>query len=271
MNESTVSAFRTRFRSLFSLAFLAALGVGCATGPAPLAGAATTELDRLQHSPEIAGELVYEGAVRRIDGDPAQLFAYQRRVRDLGDLKEATHVTRAPDGVLMSISSKYTADYAMVEHAQIDRQTGMVGRARMLDTNHLELERTKGDRVRRRVETVDAPVVTGATLFGWTLAHWDELVAGHTLEVRFVAVDDLRTYAFELRVAASDATTTVISMRAKQAIVRAALPPMRMVFDTATRKVLRYEGRVPPKIAKGHALRPLDARVDYAYASATYR
>ncbi len=270
MIESTTSTFRIRFRSFFSLAFVAALGLGCATKPVPLAAAATAELDRHAHAPESAGELVYEGTVARLDGDDP-LFAYQRRVRDLGDAHEATHVTRAPDGVVMSISSKYTADYAMLEHSQIDRQTGTVGRARMLDAHHLELERTQGDRVRRRVEAVDAPIVTGTTLFGWTIAHWDELVAGRTLEVRFVAVDDLRTYAFELQLATTDASTTVISMRAKQAIVRAALPPMRLVFDTATRKVLRYEGRVPPKIAKGHALRPLDARVDYAYASATYR
>jgi hypothetical protein len=252
---------------------LLALGLGCATGSAPLGDAATAQRDRHASAPASAGELVYDGTVYELDADPsaAPLFAYQRRVRDLGDVREATHVTRAPAGVLLSISSTHTADYALVEHEQIDRQTGIVGHARMLDAHHVELERTRGDRVRRRVETVDAPVVTGATLFGWTIAHWDELASGRVLPVRFVAVDDVRTYAFELALVETDATTTVISMRAKQAIVRAAVPPMRLVFDTATRKVLRYEGRVPPKVAKGHALRPLDARVEYAYASATYR
>jgi hypothetical protein len=171
MTESTAFVIRYVF-------LLLALGLGCATGPtalrawirpAPLGDAATAQLDRHASAPASAGELVYDGTVYELDADPsaAPLFAYQRRVRDLGDVREATHVTRAPDGVLLSIS--------------------------------------------------------------------------------------------------------VISMRAKQAIVRAAVPPMRLVFDTATRKVLRYEGRVPPKVAKGHALRPLDARVEYAYASATYR
>lgn len=267
------TSIRARLGSFFSLAFVAALGLGCATASAPLPDDARARLDRYAETPGAAGDLVYDGAVYDLHGEPAgqPLFAYQRRVRRSGDVQTATHVTRTGDGVLMSIASEHTDDYELVAHEQIDRQTGTVGRARMLDAHHLELARTRGDRVRTRVETIDVPVVTGATLFGWTIAHWDELAAGRTIEVRFVAVDDLRTYAFELQRTASDPTTTVISMRAKQAIVRAAVPPMRLVFDTASRKVLRYEGRVPPKVAKGHVLRPLDARVEYAYAGATYR
>jgi hypothetical protein len=46
---------------------------------------------------------------------------------------------------------------------------------------------------------------------------------------------------------------------------------MRFVFDTATRKILRYEGRVPPMRARGRGLKPLDARVEYTYVSQAYR
>ena len=62
----------------------------------------------------------------------------------------------------------------------------------------------------------------------------------------------------------------VLSFTATSAIVRAAVPPMRLVFDTKTRKILRYEGRVPPMIADGHELSPLDARVEYTFAAPSY-
>jgi hypothetical protein len=46
---------------------------------------------------------------------------------------------------------------------------------------------------------------------------------------------------------------------------------MRLVFDTASGKIVRYEGRVPPMLEGERGLRPFDARVEYAFAAPEYR
>jgi hypothetical protein len=140
----------------------------------------------------------------------------------------------------------------------------------MLDDHRVAFESTRGGRTRRRVERVDAPVVVGPTLFGWALAHWDALLRGEAQTLRFAAIDVGRTYGFRLALAEHDASTTVLSFTATSAIVRAAVPPMRLVFDTKTRKILRYEGRVPPMLADGRGLSPLDARVEYTFTAPTF-
>ena len=47
--------------------------------------------------------------------------------------------------------------------------------------------------------------------------------------------------------------------------------PLTVSFDTTSRNVIRYEGRVPPLQPVAGKLQPLDARVDYTMAVAAYR
>jgi hypothetical protein len=53
-------------------------------------------------------------------------------------------------------------------------------------------------------------------------------------------------------------------------LVRLAIAPLAVTFDSATRSVVRYEGRVPPMRDDGGRLRTLDARVEYVMAAAAY-
>ena len=52
---------------------------------------------------------------------------------------------------------------------------------------------------------------------------------------------------------------------------RLAVAPLSVSFDTATKHVLRYEGRVPPMQPVAGKLRELDARVDYDLHAPVYR
>lgn len=253
---------------------LTGFAAGCGTLATALPDPSRATLEQLARTPNTAGPRVYDGAVRPLDAADggAPVFTYQRRVRVGGGLQHSTHLTHDRAGaVAVAIVASHTLGYELVEVEQIHAQTGVIGHARMLDGDRLELVRTRGGRTTRRVEHVDAPVVVGPTLFGWALAHWAELVAGERLRVRFAAIDDARSYGFELRLLARDESTTVLSFRPTSPLVRAAVPAMRLVFDTRTKAILRYEGRVPPMLASAHGLRPLDARVDYTFAAAAYR
>ena len=47
--------------------------------------------------------------------------------------------------------------------------------------------------------------------------------------------------------------------------------PITFTFETSTRKLLRLEGRVPPKLRVGDHWSAFDARVEYDFFAATYR
>ncbi len=113
-------------------------------------------------------------------------------------------------------------------------------------------------------ETVSDPVVVGPTLFGFIAAHWDSLVAGHPLAVRFVVTDSQTTYGFTLRHLETRATETEFVMEGA-GLVSLGVKPQHFVFDSAKRRIIRYTGRVPPRRDTGGSLQDLDARVEYTH------
>ena len=119
------------------------------------------------------------------------------------------------------------------------------------------------------------PPVTGPSLHGHILQHWDALSAGRAQRVRFVVLSRLESIPFEIRRA--DATDAAEPGRRAFTItparwwLRLAIMPLRVEFDEATRQVRRYEGRVPPMQEVDGRLKALDARVDYPRHASIYR
>jgi hypothetical protein len=205
------------------------------------------------------GELVYRGAVH-----PTELV-YERRVQRSGDDWISSHVTMRNNGEPILLQrAVHSPAYALRRLDAIQGQTGDVGRV-IVDGDRVELSTRSG---RRRVEHTDLPVVVGPTLFGFVLQHLDALLAGEAIAIRFAAVERARTYGFTLRRIASDDGVTKIELRADSWVVRTSIAPMTITFDAATRRVVRYEGRVPPLRDDG---RPLDARVEYDFVASSYR
>ena len=241
------------------LPVLTALLAACHQAPPTLPPADARALE--QSATE--GDLVYRGTVFAGDA-PAQLV-YERRVQRSSDGWISSHVTmrRTGEPVLLH-RAVHSSDYALRRFDSIQGQTGDVAHV-VVDGDRVELSTRSG---RSRLERTTLPVVVGPTLFGFVLQHFDALVGGEAIPIRFAAVEQARTYGFTLRRVASDVRETKIEVRADSWLVRAAIAPMTITFDTATRRVVRYEGRVPPLRDDG---RPLDARVEYDFVASTYR
>lgn len=258
-------------KAMISLLF--ALLAGCAhTGHPPLPSKSAASLTDLHENAESLGALVYRGRVAPLGPNADALFYYQRRVVESGDGLRSSHLTMRPDGeVVLLQEAEHTMSYDLRSFAEIHSQTGVVGHLGVDPDQTATFEVTVGGRRRSRIEKGRDPVQVGPTLFGFALAHWDVLTAGESVPVRFAVVADLKTYRFALRVVESDATTTVISMRATSPFVRLAVPAMRLVFDTKTRRIIRFEGRVPPRVGPPEHDRPFDARVDYEMVAERYQ
>lgn len=78
------------------------------------------------------------------------------------------------------------------------------------------------------------------------------------------------TYGFDLRLESQQNGQTSFSITPSSFIIRLAVAPLRVVFDSATRNAIRYEGRVPPMEVVAGKRKDLDARVEYTSISPSY-
>jgi hypothetical protein len=245
---------------------------------ATLHPAAEARLLALQQSADIAGAWVYDGIVHALDAPTGQpLFSYQRRVQAASAGLVATHVTRDPQGrVLVMESAAVATDYTLRSFEAVNRQLGSSGSVLASpDGRQLDYRLVEGDRVRCVTETIDAPAVTGPSLHGHILRHWDALSAGRVHAVRIVVLSRLESIPFEIRRAsgsgAAEPGRRAFTITPARWWLRLVVEPLRVEFDEATRQVRRYEGRVPPMQEVDGRLKALDAQVDYPRHAPIYR
>ncbi|MES2950436.1 MAG: hypothetical protein V4858_17975 [Pseudomonadota bacterium] len=263
------SALRTCPVPLAAALFLAAGPCHAQPGPAALA-----KLDALRLSPESAGALVYRGetfAQKTPAGSP--LFRYERRVLPTANGLHASHLTSDPGGrLVIAESSRVSTSYALQHFEVVNIQAGFSGSVAISqDGRHLEYELNKQGTQSKASEDVADPVVTGPSLFGFILHHWDQLKSGATIPVRMLVVQEKTTYGFAVKLDSLGNGQTAFTVTPSSFLVRLAIAPLRVVFDTNSKTPIRYEGRVPPMENVSGKLKDLDARVEYTPVSSTYR
>lgn len=214
------------------------------------------------------GERIYFGETFPLKGtqkDP--LFVYERRVEAVDGGAVSTHITRTPQGVVaVADQARHTSSYELLDYTLLTDQQGQSGRL------HVE-----GDQVtlslggQSRVEQGHGAVVVGPTLVGYMHTRLDTLRAGKTLPVRFALLDRLETLGFELACVSAEAGQTRVRMTPASFVVGLVVDPVFFSFETASGKLVRIEGRVPPRTVSDGRLWDLDARVEYRFVAAAYR
>lgn len=243
-----------------ALVLISIVSVACASAPASLS---TADRARLSELAEPVGTHVYDGSVVPMGAD-APAFRYERWVRDEGASTQSTHATYDASGALVVVQrASHDEQYRLRRFEELHDQTGAVNTVEVDDDGSLHFTRRRGGQLETASEGPGAPVVVGPTLFGFVRRHLDQLTKGEVIEVRFAAADRGKSYAFELSCANADGS--VVRFAPKSALVRLAIAPMFITFEGAG--LLRYEGRVPPRL-DGDAF---DARVDYTMLTERYR
>ena len=256
--------------SVFALGLLAA-----SAAHAELDAPSQARLAALQTSPEASGELIYQGATFALEHPSAQpLFRYERRLNS-SDANSwvATHLTRNPKGELIILESgQFTPAYELQRFTVINQQGGFSGSAQVsADARHLHYSLNDNGKITSADEELDLPVITGPSMHGFILQHWDALLAGNSLGVRLIVLQEMQTYGFDIRFEQQVDGKASFTVTPSSLLIRLAVAPLRVVFDADSKNVLRYEGRVPPKQEVDGQLKDLDAGVDYVSVAAHYR
>lgn len=236
--------------------------------------AAETQLAGLARAPESAGVLIYRGHVAALDEPGTRpLFTYERRVAERPDGIASSHITTDAQGeVIIAERASTTTDYTLRRFDAVNRQQGYNGSAVVSrEGRRLEFTLARDGKVQTASEEVQHPVVSGPSLHGFILQHWARLAAGEKVRVRMIILHRLETYGFDIhRQREADGQTTV-QVTPSNLFVRLMVAPLTVTFDSATRNLVRYEGRVPPMKPDGARLVDLDARVDYTMNVPVYR
>jgi hypothetical protein len=256
-------------RSFFTVAIFASLvpvagcgGVPVEPRPAP----------QLSSSVTARGAAVYVGTVFPLKAaTDAPSFTYERRVDDAGRHLVSTHVTRDASGAIaLAESATHAPDYRLSSYELHANQLGQRGSIVVENGRvHFRLIDEGGERT--RVERQPGAVVVGPTLVGYIVRHLGELRASKVLEVRMAVLDRLETLGFELQAVEAKPGQTRVRMRASSFLVGLAVDPIHFTFETESGRLVRLEGRVPPKVRKGDRLHDFDARVEYHHVAAVYR
>ena len=237
----------------------------------PLTSEALDSLTRLQQAPAAAGQAIYEGSVFALDGRTTPLFRYERRVQPVAGGLKSTHITFDPAGkVVVTQSATHSDAYELTRAEMVHGQTGVSGSVQA-NGDQLTFTLVEGGTSSVATERATAPVVSGPTMFGYIVTHWDELMRGEALPIRFAIIERQETIGFTLDRIPAAPGRTAIRMRASNWLMRLAVPSTAFEFDTATRKIIEYIGRVPPMEVINGGLKTLDARVSYEFKAPAFR
>lgn len=264
-----------RLTRVLCAALLVSAFTGCAApAPTPLQGPDAAQLATWQQTPETAGELIYQGTTYALSPPgTAPLYRYTRRVHATGNGATATHLTQTPEGELrIAEIAEFGPGYHLRHFKALNAQQGFSGSATIsADGRQVVFSVQMQGKVRTATEAVTSPVVSGPTLHGFVHHHWDALAAGKVMPVRLISLQALQTYGFDIALEGVAAGTTVFRITPSNFLVRLAIDPLRVVFDSASRQVVRYEGRVPPMRWVDDRWVDLDARVEYQPLTSPYR
>ncbi|MFN8058699.1 MAG: hypothetical protein U0Q12_05990 [Vicinamibacterales bacterium] len=261
---------KPRFEASIVLVSAIAFSACAQTHPRPLAADARARLDEIARRPASTGDQIYEGRVLTLDGRDQPLFAYERRVREEGGLVTSTHITHDPAGAVVVVqSASHTPAYELRRADLLHGQSGVSASVVIAD-GRATYTLDDGGRTTTAHETVREPVVAGPTMFGFILAHWEALARGAVIRfgcrARARRVARLRPRSCRRAGRADDRRMTP-----PNPLVRLAVSRTYFHFDTGTRQILEYTGRVPPFERRGDALAALDARVSYRFVAASFR
>lgn len=250
------------------------LWVAACCARAELDAPSLARLQTFNTTPEVAGELVYQGRTFARDSTQAEpLFRYERRIREAPPWTVATHLTRdASHKLVIAEEARVDAAYQLQGFSAQNLQLGYSGTVQVShDGKQLQYSLVDNGVVSTAQETIDQPAVSGPSLFGFILAHTKTLESGQTVPVRFVVLKDKRSYGLDIRKEPSSTGPGVYAISASSWWLRPWIAPMRLTVDRQRGTIVRYEGRVPPMRSVAGQLVDLDARVEYTPIAPTFR
>ncbi len=196
------------------------------------------------------------------------LFGFRRTADRVGDNIQVTRVYTYPDGRTAAIEKATYNQRRLVSYTLIENQINAWGRAEIhgdaqTGRGTISFHYQKNGEINANVENFESATVVNDNIVPYLQAHWDALMQGREVEAHYIVIPRTRTVEFTM--AKSGETTwqgkpaIIIEMAPSSWFISLLVEPVYFTVVKENRRVVKYVGRVTPKIEADGEWHDLDA------------
>ena len=208
-----------------------------------------------------AEKLAYTGEV--FDKDNKKVFNYERFQDKQGDKILGRAVYKSLDGQEVFVEKIESINNKLVRLDIYQKQLKQEASILIKDgTVHFNLKKP-GEKMSTSTESFKDNFIVGLEIVPYVQKHWDKLVKGEDLSIRFGVWSRQESVGFDLSKDKVENGNMIVKMSASSMFIRALVSPMYFVFDSQTKELSSYSGRLVPQIKKGGEFVEFDGSVRY--------
>lgn len=208
-----------------------------------------------------AEKRIYTGEV--FDKDNKQVFDYERFEDKIGDKILGRAVYKSLDGQEVFVEKIESVNDKLVrldiEQKQLEQEASIIVKK---GTLHFNLKKP-GKKMSTSTESYKDNFIVGLEIVPYVQKHWDKLSKGDDLSIRLGVWNRQESIGFDLSKYKMENGNMVVKMSASSMFIRALVSPMYFVFDSQTKELSSYSGRLVPQIKKNGEFTEFDGTVRY--------
>lgn len=223
--------------------------------------------------PLLATAEIFKGTLYEKGSDRKKIlftFKHEDLPQKAGEDAKSINTFTDTEGVV-ALTENVTLDAAGNLKSLIIDQTQTGERGELTVDGKVNFSWTKDGKTKTSTEKIPNNLVVAATLVPYLQKHWDELVAGKDVEVRFGALDRRETVGFEFfkieEKTLNGKEVMKVKMKPSSFIIAAIVDPLFFTFDKKTKRLVELLGRTAPKRKIGNSWKDLDADIVYEYSN----
>jgi hypothetical protein len=151
-----------------------------------------------------------------------------------------------------------------IHHKQMNEESALE-----VQGDKIIFKKIKGNKTEIKEETRTENFVVGPSLLGYLSHHWESLLKGDTISVRYAALDRQETIGFKIfrthREQRAGREVLIIKMKPSSFIIAVLVKPLVFIFDVSTKVLIELQGRTLPKIKSNKDWKDLDVDGIYQF------
>ncbi len=196
------------------------------------------------------------------------LFDFRRTADRIGNQVFVTRTYTYPDGRTAAIEKATYKNRRLVSYTLIEKQINAQGRAEIhgdarAGSGTISFHYEKNDETYTNVEDLKRATVVNDNIVPYLQAHWYALMQGKEVVLHYIVIPRTRTVGFTM-IKSGETTwrgkpAVVIKMFPSSWFISLVVDPVYFTVLKENPRVVRYEGRVTPKIKANGEWQDLDA------------
>lgn len=200
------------------------------------------------------GVVYYSGATPENKG--SNQYSFEMTDTKDGSKRSVTLLWKTKSGQVLVEENATLVDGLLQKYGVQQKQIGENALAEVKG-NKLHFEKTAADgSVSRDEEDYDSKVLVMGQMEDFVKSHWDDLMAGETLKVKFAVVFRKETIGFALEkekeAIVSGKNAIIVKVKPSSFFISLFVNPLRLYLESSgDHRLLQLEGRLPIKVITG--------------------